>query len=288
MSKVKIFVACHKAAEVPNDDVYTPIHVGKSISNLNLGHIGDDTGDNISAKNSTYSEMTAHYWVWKNLKKEDAEYVGFCHYRRFFIQNFTQENIDGFFADGTDVILSSPVYYKYRIQQKLLLYVSADDYAILHAVIKKQCPDYLPTINKYLMGVLDNPYNMLICRKEVFDDYCTWMFSILDECEKNIRLSPYSRARRVMGYIAEFLTPIYFMKNGCKIKMMDTVCYSDAGVLYRHLTIKMRLYAMINSFIVKWRHLSPYMIVHAHRYGLRDDGVEIYRETSINSPSKKN
>ena len=99
MSKVKIFVVCHKEAEVPNDDVYTPIHVGKAKSDLNFGFIGDNTGDNISEKNSTYCEMTAHYWVWKNVRKEDAVYVGFCHYRRFFLQKFTEENIDGFFAD---------------------------------------------------------------------------------------------------------------------------------------------------------------------------------------------
>lgn len=65
---VKILVACHKPCEVYHDDVYTPIHVGRSISkykNEMKDFIGDDTGDNISTKNSSYCELTAQYWAWK-------------------------------------------------------------------------------------------------------------------------------------------------------------------------------------------------------------------------------
>ena len=46
-----------------------------------LGYIPDNTGDNISAKNPNYCELTALYWAWKNL---DCEYIGLCHYRRYF------------------------------------------------------------------------------------------------------------------------------------------------------------------------------------------------------------
>ena len=47
MDKLKILVACHKPAEVYQDEVYTPIHVGKALHpDMNLGFIGDDTGDN--------------------------------------------------------------------------------------------------------------------------------------------------------------------------------------------------------------------------------------------------
>jgi hypothetical protein len=47
----KILVCAHKQAEFPQSDIFLPIHCGKALSNIDLGIQGDDTGDNISAKN---------------------------------------------------------------------------------------------------------------------------------------------------------------------------------------------------------------------------------------------
>ena len=88
---LKIFVATNKPCEVPHDGVHVPVQVGRSVSDYSLDMIGDDTGDNISDKNRTYCEMTAQYWAWKNVK--DVDYIGFCHYRRFFNYEFTHGRI---------------------------------------------------------------------------------------------------------------------------------------------------------------------------------------------------
>ena len=65
---------------MPEDKIYLPIHVGR-VEKADLGYLGDDTGDNISAKNANYCELTGLYWAWKNLK---CDYIGLCHYRRYF------------------------------------------------------------------------------------------------------------------------------------------------------------------------------------------------------------
>lgn len=65
--KSMILVACHKPCNMYNKGIYTPIQVGKAISEYDLGIIGDDTGDNISQKNPSYCELTAQYWAWKNV-----------------------------------------------------------------------------------------------------------------------------------------------------------------------------------------------------------------------------
>ncbi len=62
--------------------MFQPIHVGRALSGVDLAIPGDDTGDNISHKKRWYCELTGHYWVWKNVT--DLNYVGFCHYRRYF------------------------------------------------------------------------------------------------------------------------------------------------------------------------------------------------------------
>ena len=76
----KIFVMTHRNFEVPKETCYIPLQVGKAV-NADLGYMGDDTGENISAKNCYYSVLTGLYWVAKNVT--DADNLGLCHYRRF-------------------------------------------------------------------------------------------------------------------------------------------------------------------------------------------------------------
>ena len=51
---------------MPQNNIYFHIHVGRE-GKADLGYIGDNTGDNISAKNANYCELTGLYWEWKNL-----------------------------------------------------------------------------------------------------------------------------------------------------------------------------------------------------------------------------
>ena len=50
---IKILVATHKAYWMPEDNVYFPLHVGRE-GKQDLGFAGDNTGDNISSKNSNF------------------------------------------------------------------------------------------------------------------------------------------------------------------------------------------------------------------------------------------
>ena len=74
-----------------------------SKSNYFFGWVGEDpapkdyltcnTQDNIFIKEKFYSELTFHYWYWKNkLKNEnDSDWIGFCQKRRFWIKNEAKE-----------------------------------------------------------------------------------------------------------------------------------------------------------------------------------------------------
>lgn len=78
---MKILIATHKKYSLPKSEIFLPIHVGKKNSDVELGIIGDDIGENISKKNLQYCELTAIYWAWKNLTEEN--FIGLCHYRRY-------------------------------------------------------------------------------------------------------------------------------------------------------------------------------------------------------------
>ena len=79
---INILVVTHKPHWMPKDKIYLPILVGNS--SIKEKYLRDNTGENISSKNKNYCELTAMYWAWKNLQ---SDYIGLCHYRRYFMIN---------------------------------------------------------------------------------------------------------------------------------------------------------------------------------------------------------
>ena len=83
---MKIFIAAHKKSLFPNYDYYVPIQVGTDINGIiDEFKIRDNTLDNISKKNKNYCELTAMYWIWKNI---DDDIIGLTHYRRYFYKKY--------------------------------------------------------------------------------------------------------------------------------------------------------------------------------------------------------
>lgn len=214
---IKILVCCHKPGEWISDDIYMPIQCGKAISNVDLGIQGDNTGDNISHKNPYYCELTAMYWAWKNLKNVD--YVGLCHYRRFFDFSKSQkENLQSIFKTK-DVVLIRAGYRDCCNALILQQCIGREDFYLFLSVLDRLYPECMPTAIDYLYN--SNKLiglNMFLCRKETFDKYASWLFSVLFELESCIKYSNYSRQKRTLAYIGECLLPIYMKYQKKKIK----------------------------------------------------------------------
>lgn len=83
-SDLTIFSVFHKDYPKPNCGFIKPIQVGKALTSIDLGFLKDDVGENISAKNPTFCELTALYWIWKNIDQINSEFIGLSHYRRYF------------------------------------------------------------------------------------------------------------------------------------------------------------------------------------------------------------
>ena len=216
MKTVKIVISCHKKCEIPDNSCFLPIHVGKALSSVSLGFQGDDTGDNISAKNRQYSELTAIYWAWKNLPSVD--YIGLCHYRRFFEMNYSVESIEESLKD-VDVILANPEIRPFSNAVLLERLVSKEDLYLLLSSILRLYPEYRDTVIDYYFNSNKwHRFNMFICRWELFDKYSEFMFNVLMDVEKNMRPSGYSRINRGIGYMGESLWAVFCMQNHLKIK----------------------------------------------------------------------
>lgn len=218
MNKIKIFVACHKPCEVKHNDVYVPIHVGREISKCKdemAWMIGDNTGDNISLKNPFYCELTAQYWVWKNV--HDVEYVGFCHYRRYFENEITEQNIDNILGEKYDVILNKSYIRPTNVGRHLMECTTKEDFYIFLASIKIISADIYDAALNYLTQNVVIGYNMFVMKREMFCKFAEWQFAVLAEMEKWIKLSGYTRMRRIYGYYGEALLPIYCIAHNMNI-----------------------------------------------------------------------
>ena len=249
---MKIYVVSHKPCSIPSDDMLTPIHVGRAVSPYKdemSWMQGDNTGDNISSKNGSYCEMTAHYWIWKNV--HDTEYVGVCHYRRFFGIDLSENNIKDVMADA-DVMLVEPSWHIDSVYSYFAKFMGAENMTILSMVMKKRCLEYFVTLEKICDGIKFHPFNMLLCRKGLFDDYCQWMFAILEECEKYIKPAPYTNARRALAYMAELLTGVYFIYRQLRIKSVPYYKIEDGQkVLVTHTEEDKRNIALYESLLQK-------------------------------------
>ncbi|MGL3826980.1 uncharacterized protein DUF4422 [Candidatus Pelagibacter ubique HIMB4] len=56
----------------------------------------DSTGENISNKNTNYAALTVFYWIWKNKINHlnDDDWIGLCHYRRFWLKSNHEQYIN--------------------------------------------------------------------------------------------------------------------------------------------------------------------------------------------------
>ena len=269
-----ILVASHKPNRVYHDDVYTPIHVGRAISKIKnemTDMIGDDTGDNISSKSGEFCELTAIYWAWKNLK--DADYIGLAHYRRYFETKFTSANIEDVFKTH-DVILAKPYLHDRYNEMKMARTLDMEDEVIFLKVFKKKYPEYEQSLIDYMYGFRDYPYNMFIMRWNQFDEYCKFLFSILFECERLMKPLSYTCSSRRLGYIAEYLLPIFCLHNKLRIHTEPVVSFiGEKGVAPRNIKQEIKIQILKKIYDKHKPKSIDDMCMQSVIIGLKNDGI---------------
>ena len=91
---------------------------------------------------------------------------------------------------------------------------------------------------------------MFVCDKKLFDEFASWQFSILFDLEKLIKLSSYSRPRRILGYLAEGLLPFYASINNLNIKFCPLVDFPNGKLLFHEDTIIGKVKNRIRNYLV--------------------------------------
>lgn len=227
--KSELYVVSHKKTRMPKQRIYLPVQVGNSEESFQ-GYLRDNSGDNISKKNSNYCELTAQYWVNKNRK---ADVKGIVHYRRYFsngkshffgsVENkyrdlMTEQTLNRLMSLH-DVIV--PTKRKYYIETSWSHYAhihNVDDLKITRQVIEEKCPEYLSTFDKILNKKSAHMFNMFIAKNDIFEKYTNWLFDILFEVENRVNIDDYSDyEKRIFGFLSELLLDVWLDKNHINI-----------------------------------------------------------------------
>ena len=222
---IKILVSTHKPYIMPKDtSLYLPIQLGCDEVEERFGYQGDNMGDNISYKHRYYSDLSAVYWGWKNL---DVEYMGSCHYRRYFVSKkpkkdeieffryiLNREELEKMLSKCPVIVAKKRNYYIETIEEHFKHTHESSDFDLLRAIIKEKTPEYSVAFEKVAHSTSAHIFNTFIMRKDYVDSFCSFMFPILFEVEKRIDFSIRSEFEsRTCGYLAEFLLDTWINKN---------------------------------------------------------------------------
>jgi hypothetical protein len=230
-----------------NYEPFINIQCGRSVTGKALKMVGDDTGDNISARNAYWSEITGLYWAWKNLPRED--FMGLASYRRFFNFNFntndpvqivpvdtaprilesTLGNYRATLFEQADVITPIPYTYAYSIRRVCSMNYNDSDFDKLERILREKHPDYL---DAYIEHMYHNNkmigHNMFIMSWENYQKFCSWVFAVLFEVEKCTRPNDYPKHQiRLYGYMHELLLEVFILKNELRPKRSQLLWVND-------------------------------------------------------------
>jgi hypothetical protein len=250
MSKLEIYCVTNKKVKYLENLKLKLVGVGKAKFNKN--YISCKNLNNIQHKEKNYSELTFHYWFWKNKLKfyDDNTWIGFCQKRRFWIKSDLKIKS---FSDLKKNILTKPplIWKNYEsvicrpikvdnpkkmklikrgwrnlIKNPLIFFNNKNHDLELHfdmhhghGVLRKSMAlmkkEYQKDFNKFIKRKDFNPHIMFISKKKILEKWFMELFEWLFKCEKIFglkNLEGYDQ-QRLYAYLAERFLSFWFKKN---------------------------------------------------------------------------
>ncbi len=226
---------------------YIPVGLGREF--FSAGWLRDNLGENISQKNEYYGEYSFHYWLWKNEidKIENDTWIGFCAYRRFWLNSrkpMSKVNENHFLSriplewNNYETILGQHFFINKMKISKLLKHSIRSVLNHPSAIFEKNRNIKFHFNSFHGFGKLDqaidllnvedredfrkfteenisfNMGNMFICKsKNIIKNYYKAIFPWLEKCEEifGFKSGSYGETR-IYGFLAERYLSYWFNK----------------------------------------------------------------------------
>lgn len=266
-----IAVATHKKIDYELPNGYNPVQINSSLNERWEGYYHDSDGENIAEKNYCYCELTAMYWLWKNV---NSDIKGLCHYRRLFSNNFdvtmsemdyfegekvkshilSEEQIQYILKDYAAIVVRPYRPYPLKEKDDLAIWCYESDLNVLKKIIYNDYPDYISSYEKIMQSTNISHYNMLVADSNIFNDYSEWLFKILEKVEKNTNIESYDvQHKRIYGYLAEMLLNVYIDKRSLKVKYVKVIEPAEFVDLTYKGVKKSQFFERIQKLAIRFR-----------------------------------
>ena len=286
-----VFVPIHCGRDVALEDTKDGKLDEGNVAWLTDHMMGDNTGDHISSKNRSHCELTGLYWAWKNYDKlGNPDYIGFMQYRRHFIfreeafrydelhdepKAYKNRHVGFIYPDyQKDFGVTDEMVRKYCSQYDLILPIECDlslvgvktaredfitriegthasDFDIYMNTLKELYPEYYPTMKELAQSHRKRMYQTFIAKKELFFEYCEFLFTMINKLDERIDTSSYSvNGRRTIGYFGEMLFGCFMAKKiaDSKIKYKELgITFIDGGAPLTDLDKKTAIVLLCHS-----------------------------------------
>lgn len=188
-----------------------------------------------------FSEFLAYFYVADNYELKD--YVGFCHYRRYFSFMDDIPDIDELFKTY-DAAVIVPFKFNGTTREQYEHHHNIEDLEIVENIINEKYPEYSSAMNSFLNGNVMLPNNIFIMKKNDFLEYVEFIRGVLNEYLKIVGVDIRKRLKknkknyikkidnlpmnstldyqyRIGGFIGERLTNIFIFKKFNRVKAFD-------------------------------------------------------------------
>ena len=170
---------------------------------------------NIDFLNPWYCELTGLYYLWKNYKDD---VVGLEHYRRYFVNDkdeiLSEEEVNNLLSNY-DVVCKKHIFKEHNQTTIYNWWTKGGNYNKLEKFVN--CIEDTNLKNFMFDKIKTQGYyyhcNMFICKKELIDKYCDWLFNTLAKLDKK----DFINSKRLCGYLAEYTFGFWLQYNNCKI-----------------------------------------------------------------------
>ena len=207
-----IYINKHKEYHNPVPKDYEELYGGSLFTDVDV--------DNINYLNPYINEMTGLYYVWKNKKDK---YVGLCHYKRFFYKDGDMLTLEDAkkILKNCDIIIKEDVVFNMSLYWQLRFEVENSD--ILDKYLNK-IYEVEPDFKEYLNRKQFNNSEMFVCKRELIEKYCEWLFPmIIPITEEYIKEDVKRGNTRLIGHIIERLFAYWIYKNKLKTYVVDYI-----------------------------------------------------------------